>query len=48
MEHLTLDIPEDCMGAVMERLGERRSEMRDIRVAAPVACAWNSSFPCAA
>ncbi|MBT9584413.1 translational GTPase TypA [bacterium] len=30
MEHLTLDIPEDCMGAVMERLGERRSEMRDM------------------
>ena len=30
LESLTLDIPEDCMGAVMERLGERRAEMRDM------------------
>lgn len=30
MEHLTLDIPEDCMGSVMERLGERRAEMRNM------------------
>ena len=30
LEHLTLDIPEESMGAVMERLGERRAEMRDM------------------
>lgn len=30
LESLTLDIPEDCMGSVMERLGERRAEMRDM------------------
>lgn len=30
MELLTLDIPEESMGAVMERLGERRSEMRNM------------------
>lgn len=30
MEHLTLDIPEESMGAVMERLGERRAEMRNM------------------
>jgi len=27
MERLTLDVPEDCMGAVMERIGERRADM---------------------
>jgi len=30
MEHLTLDIPEESMGSVMERLGERRAEMRNM------------------
>jgi GTP-binding protein len=30
MEILTLDIPEESMGAVMERLGERRAEMRNM------------------
>jgi len=30
MELLTLDLPEESMGAVMERLGERRAEMRNM------------------
>ncbi|MFN8611075.1 MAG: translational GTPase TypA [Vulcanimicrobiota bacterium] len=30
MEYLTLDIPEDCMGPVMERMGERRAEMQNM------------------
>ena len=30
MEHLTVDIPEEYMGAVMERLGERRADMTNM------------------
>ena len=30
MENLTLDIPEESMGAVMERMGERRAEMQNM------------------
>lgn len=31
MEHLILDIPEENMGAVMEKLGERRADMTDMK-----------------
>lgn len=30
MEHLVIDIPEDCMGPVMENLGRRKAEMSNM------------------
>jgi GTP-binding protein len=34
VEHLTIDVPEDYMGVVMEKLGTRKSEMINMHSAA--------------
>lgn len=35
IERLTVDVPEEYTGAVMERLGERRAELQDMRTTSP-------------
>ena len=45
VEHLTIDIPENFVGTVIERLGPRKGEMVKMTTTAQAASAWSSAFP---
>ena len=45
IEYLIVDVPEDFMGVVMEKLGMRKSELINMASSAKDTCGWNLKFP---
>ena len=47
VEHLTIDIPDNFVGTVIERLGPRRARWSRCTTTATAASGWNFAFPAA-
>lgn len=42
VEELVVDVPEDAVGSVIEKLGARKAELIQMNPNGAAACAWNS------
>ncbi len=53
LEALTIDVPQEFMGTVMENLGQRKAELTNmvelagyLRMEFVIPCTWFDRFPC--